>query len=123
MTESRKVQNQLNFFSDSISKGISHKRNDKSIFNKSHNEVKEDKKDDEDKKTVSDFDNNNDDDEDKINILTKDQFHEMKKKIDKNENNNINENILEESGELKDSFCDNILENIKKFREGGQNDE
>ena len=57
------------------------------------------------------------------NILTKDQFHEMKKKIDKNENNNINENILEESGELKDSFCDNILENIKKFREGGQNDE
>ena len=113
----------MNFFSDSISKGIGHRRNDKSIFNKSSNDVKEEKKDDdEDKKTVSDFDNN--DDEDRINILTKDQFHEMKKKTDKNQNNERNENnILEESDELKDSYCDNILENIKKFRGEMQNDE
>ena len=50
MTESKKIQNQLNFFSDSISKGISHKRNDKSIFNNNHNKINEDKNDDEDKK-------------------------------------------------------------------------
>ena len=120
MTESKKIQNQLNFFSDSITKGISHRRNDKSIYN--NNNINKDKKDDEDKKTISDF-GNNDNDEDQINILTKDQFFEMKKKTDKKEDNQRNENILEESDELKDSYCDNILKNMEKYRGDMQNDD
>ena len=111
MTESKKIQNQLNFFSDSISKGISHKRNE---FIKSRNNANE-IKNEEDKKTTSDFENDNNDD-DKINILTKNQFDEMKKKIDKRNNNERNGNILEESDELKDSYADDILKNIDKYR-------
>ena len=117
LTESKKIQNQLNFFSDSINKGISHKRNDKSIFkNNSRNKINEDKNDDEENKTISDFDNDNNNDGDKINILSKNQFDEMKKKIDKRNNDENNVNILEESDELKDSFCDDLLKNIDKYR-------
>ncbi len=79
LTESKKIQNQLNFFGDSITKGISHKRNDKSIYN-NQNIIKENKNEDEDKKTVSDFDNDNVNDGDQINLLSKDQFNELKKK-------------------------------------------
>ena len=40
----------------------------------------------------------------------------MKKKIDKRNNNERNRNILEESDELKDSYADDILKNIDKYR-------
>ena len=47
----------------------------------------------------------------------------MDKKKKKKENNDKvgenginNNNILEESEDLKDSYCDNILKNINKFR-------
>ena len=45
-----------------------------------------------------------------------------KQSLDKNKDaqndktDEINNNILEESDELKDSYCDNILKNIDKFR-------
>ena len=98
MTESKKIQNQLNFFSDSITKGISHKRNDKSIFRR----------------------NNGNNDDDNINLLSKESFDKIKEKKENNdkvgENDINNNNILEESEDLKDSYCDNILKNINKFR-------
>ena len=116
MTESKKIQNQLNFFSDSISKGISHRRNDKSIFNSNHNKKNENKNDDdEDKKTVSDFDKD-DNKDDEINLLSNNQFEEMKRKTEKKNNNETMGNILEESGDLKDSYCDDILKNLDKYR-------
>ena len=111
LTESKQIRNQLNFFSDSVTKGISHRRNDKSIFTKNHDNLMEKKDEDEDKKTDSDFDK---EDNGNVNILSKELTDEMKKK---GENNNDNErNISEESDELKDSFCDNILKNIDKYR-------
>ena len=100
LTESKKVQMQLNFFSDSITKGISHKRNDKSIFKK-----------------------NEDNNEDNINLLSKESLDKIKDK--KTENDKVdepNKNILEESDDLKDSYCDNILKNIDKFRGELQNE-
>ena len=94
MTESKKVQMQLNFFSDSITKGISHKRNDKSIFR-----------------------NNNENNDDNINLLSKESLDKIKNKKSNNDKvDEINRNILEESDDLKDSFCDNILKNIDKYR-------
>ena len=122
MTESKKIQNQLNFFGDSITKGISHKRNDKSIYN-NQNIIKENKNEDEDKKTVSDFDNDNVNDGDQINLLSKDQFNELKKKIDKKNNNETDINPLEESEDLKDSYCDELLKNIDKYRGEFQKEE
>ena len=98
LTESKKVQMQLNFFSDSITKGISHKRNDKSIFR-------------------NNIENN---DNDNTNLLSEDGSEENKEK--KSEDNkkdlnvNNNNNILEESEDLKDSYGDNILKNINKYR-------
>ena len=100
LTESKKVQMQLNFFSDSITKGISHKRNDKSIFKK-----------------------NGDNNEDNINILSKESLDKIKdKKTENDKVDELNKNILEESDELKDSYCDNILKNIDKFRGELQNE-
>ena len=115
LTESKQIQNQLNFFSDSITKGVSHRRNDKSIFTKNHDNLIEKKDEDEDKKTNSDFDK---EDNGNVNILSKDLSDEMKKKGENNNDNNNDDerNILEESDELKDSFCDNILKNIDKYR-------
>ena len=85
---------QLNFFSDSITKGISHKRNDKSIFR-----------------------NNNENNDDNINLLSKESLDKIKNKKQNNDKvDEINRNILEESDDLKDSFCDNILKNIDKYR-------
>ena len=99
MTESRKVQMQLNFFSDSVTKGISHKRNDKSIF-KSNNE-------------------NNDD----INLLSKESLDKIKnKKLNDDKVEEINRNILDESDDLKDSYGENLLKNIDKYRGELQND-
>ena len=99
MTESKKIQMQLNFFSDSITKGISHKRNDKSIFK------------------------NNNGGGDDINILTKESLEDTKnKKSNDNKVEDSNRNILEESDDLKDSYGDNILKNIDKYRGEFQND-
>ena len=100
MTESKKLQMQLNFFSDSVTKGISHKRNDKSIF-KSNNE-------------------NNEDD---INLLSKESLDKIKnKKSNDDKVEEINRNILEESDDLKDSYGENLLKNIDKYRGELQND-
>ena len=96
LTESKKVQMQLNFFSDSITKGISHKRNDKSIFRN----------------------NNENNDDDNTNLLSKESLDKIKNKKsedNKKDSTDIN-NILEESDDLKDSYGDNILKNIDKFR-------
>jgi len=92
LSESKKVQMQLNFFSDSITKGISHKRNDKSIFKK-----------------------NEENNEDNINLVSKQSLDKNKDTQD-DKKDELNNNILEESDELKDSYCDNILKNIDKFR-------
>ena len=94
MTESKKIQMQLNFFSDSITKGISHKRNDKSIFK-----------------------NNNENNDDNINLISKETIEQIKKNNSNDDKiEEINRNILEESNVLKDSYGDNILKNIDKFR-------
>ena len=94
LTESKKVQMQLNFFSDSITKGISHKRNDKSIFRNNRENL----------------------DEDNTNLLSNESFEKNKNKKSKDDKIDSNNNILEESDDLKDSFGDNILKNIDKYR-------
>ena len=94
LTESKKVQMQLNFFSDSITKGISHKRNDKSIFRNNRENL----------------------DEDNTNLLSNESFEKNKNKKLKDGKIDSNNNILEESDDLKDSFGDNILKNIDKYR-------
>ena len=86
-----------NFFSDSITKGISHKRNDKSIFR-------------------NNIENN---DNDNTNLLSEEGSEENKEKKSEENKKDINENnnnILEESEDLKDSYGDNILKNINKYR-------
>ena len=101
LTESKKVQMQLNFFSDSITKGISHKRNDKSIFRR----------------------NNENNEDDNINLLSKDSSDKINnKKSENDKDEDKNKNILEESGDLKDSYCDNILKNLDKYRGDFQKD-
>ena len=40
----------------------------------------------------------------------------MKRKTEKKNNNETMGNILEESGDLKDSYCDDILKNLDKYR-------
>ena len=100
MTESKKVQMQLNFFSDSVTKGISHKRNDKSIFK-----------------------NNNENNVDNMDLLSEESLDKIKnKKSNDDKVDEINKNILEESEDLKDSYCDNILKNIDKYRGDLQKD-
>ena len=94
MTESKKVQMQLNFFSDSITKGISHKRNDKSIFK-----------------------NNNENGDENMNLLSKDILEQIKNNQSQDDKmEELNRNILDESKDLRDSFGDNILKNIDKYR-------
>ena len=92
LTES-KIQNQLNFFSDSINKGISHRRNDKSIFNKSQNKNEEEENDN------SDIDKKR---KDKID----EELEEMNEK----------KNELDDSCDLKDSYAEGILKNLEKYR-------
>ena len=98
LESSKTIEKQLNFFSDSLCKGIGHK------FNEKKDIIKNDSNDNE----------NNEDDN--INLVSRDKEKEENEDKEEDLINNSSKNKLEESGELRDSYCDDLIKNIDKYR-------